>query len=43
MAAICLFMIVHITLALLVPRTILAMFTGGPQVDRTSVSASPAH
>ena len=43
MAAICLFMIVHITLALLVPRTILAMFTGGPQVDRAPISVSPAH
>jgi thiosulfate reductase cytochrome b subunit len=32
MAAICLFMIVHITLALTVPRTILAMLNGGPLV-----------
>jgi thiosulfate reductase cytochrome b subunit len=43
MAAICLFMAVHITLALLVPRTILAMLNGGPQVDRTPASVSPAH
>jgi hypothetical protein len=33
---------VHITLALLVPRTIIAMLTGGPQVDRRP-AASPAH
>jgi thiosulfate reductase cytochrome b subunit len=43
MAAICLFMIVHITLALLVPRTILAMFNGGPQVNGAPASPSPAH
>ena len=44
MVAICLFMVVHVTLALLVPRTILAMLTGGPQVDRVPrASASPAH
>ncbi len=39
MTAICLFMIVHVTLALLVPRTILAMLTGGPRLDRASASA----
>ena len=43
MAAICLFIVVHVTLALLVPRTILAMLTGGPRVDGASASASPAH
>jgi thiosulfate reductase cytochrome b subunit len=43
MVAICLFMAVHITLALLVPRTILAMLTGGPQVDRRPAAAPPAH
>lgn len=32
MAAICLFMVVHVALALLVPRTILAMLTGGPRI-----------
>jgi thiosulfate reductase cytochrome b subunit len=32
MAAICLFFLVHVTLALLVPKTILAMLTGGPRV-----------
>jgi hypothetical protein len=36
-------MLVHIALALLVPRTILAMFNGGPQVDGKTASASPAH
>ncbi len=40
MTAICLFMIVHITLALIVPRTIVAMFTGGPRVDRTPAAAA---
>lgn len=43
MTAICLFMIVHIALALLVPRTILAMFTGGPRVTSAPVSSSPKH
>ena len=43
MTAICLFMIVHIALALLVPRTILAMFTGGPRVTSAPVSPSPEH
>ena len=32
MAAIVGFMVVHVALALLVPRTILAMLTGGPAV-----------
>jgi thiosulfate reductase cytochrome b subunit len=32
MSAICLFLLVHVTLALLVPKTILAMLTGGPRV-----------
>jgi thiosulfate reductase cytochrome b subunit len=43
MTAICLFMVVHITLALLVPRTILAMLTGGPHLHRTPASTSPQH
>jgi thiosulfate reductase cytochrome b subunit len=43
MAAICLFMVVHVTLALLVPRTILAMLTGGPRVNAAPASPSPAH
>jgi len=33
MAAICLFIAVHVTLALLVPRTILGMLTGGPRLQ----------
>lgn len=33
MVAICLFMVVHVALALLVPKTIAAMVTGGPRVD----------
>jgi thiosulfate reductase cytochrome b subunit len=32
MAAICGFFLVHVTLALIVPKTILAMLTGGPRV-----------
>jgi thiosulfate reductase cytochrome b subunit len=43
MTAICLFMVVHITLALVVPRTILAMLTGGPRLDARPASASPIH
>jgi thiosulfate reductase cytochrome b subunit len=42
MTAICLFMVIHIALALLVPRTILAMFTGGPRVTSDPVSSSRA-
>jgi thiosulfate reductase cytochrome b subunit len=42
MVAICMFMVVHVTLALVVPRTILAMLTGGPRVGGTP-AASPAH
>lgn len=33
MAAIVVFVVVHVALALLVPRTLIAMFTGGPLVD----------
>lgn len=33
MTAIVAFIVVHVTLALLVPRSLLAMFTGGPAVD----------
>jgi thiosulfate reductase cytochrome b subunit len=44
MLVICLFTVVHVTLALLVPRTILAMLNGGPKVDRVPrASAAPAH
>lgn len=34
MTGIVLFVIVHVSLALLVPHTLVAMFTGGPAVDR---------
>jgi thiosulfate reductase cytochrome b subunit len=40
MAAIVLFLVVHVLLALLVPKTLLAMITGGPRVG--PVSPSPA-
>lgn len=47
MTAICLFMIVHVALALLVPATLLAMITGGPRVDddagRRAASAPAPH
>lgn len=46
MTAICLFMVVHVALALLVPRTILAMLTGGPKVETqptTPTTPSAAH
>jgi len=33
MTAIVLFVLVHVSLALLVPKTILAMLTGGPRID----------
>lgn len=36
MAAIVAFVLVHVTLALLVPRTLAAMFTGGPRVAPTT-------
>jgi thiosulfate reductase cytochrome b subunit len=41
MTAICLIMIVHISHALLVPRTIQGMLTGGPRVTTHPVSSSP--
>lgn len=42
MAAIVLFIAVHVALALLVPRTLLAMFTGGPRIDvRRAETSSP--
>ena len=46
MTAIVLFMVVHVALALLVPHTLVAMFTGGPPVkDRSSAAAQlePTH
>jgi len=39
MTAIVLFVVVHVTLALLVPQTLLAMITGGPTVAGPSVAA----
>ncbi len=38
MAAIVLFLVVHVSLALLVPRTILAMLTGGPRLPASPPS-----
>jgi thiosulfate reductase cytochrome b subunit len=35
MTAIVAFVVVHITLAVLVPRSLVAMFTGGPAIDST--------
>ena len=50
MAAIVIFILMHVTLALLVPRTIGAMLTGGPRVDDgsdepsdDSTAVAPAH
>jgi thiosulfate reductase cytochrome b subunit len=44
MAAIVLFLMVHVALALLVPRSLLAMLTGGPRVDPVAPhgAATPA-
>ncbi len=42
MAAIVLFLLVHVSLALLVPKTILAMFTGGPRVGTSHVRTADA-
>lgn len=42
MAAIVGFMVVHVALALLVPRTIGAMLTGGPVVDPPEPAVEPA-
>ncbi len=42
MTAIVLFLLVHIALALLVPRTLLAMFTGGPAVEEAPKKLLPA-
>ncbi|WP_341989880.1 cytochrome b/b6 domain-containing protein [Azorhizobium sp. AG788] len=43
MALIVGFMVVHVALALLVPKTILAMLTGGPRVDPAPPTTPPAH
>jgi thiosulfate reductase cytochrome b subunit len=43
--AICLFLAVHVLLALLVPRTLIAMLTGGPRIDggapQPEIAAAP--
>ena len=39
MSVIVLFVLVHVTLALLVPKTLLAMFTGGPRIEPNAVLA----
>ena len=41
MSAIVLFILVHVTLALLVPRTLLAMITGGPVVNNGKPQVPP--
>ena len=42
MTAIVLFLLVHITLALLVPKSLVAMLTGGPAVDDKPAAADTA-
>jgi thiosulfate reductase cytochrome b subunit len=42
MAAICMFIVVHVALALVVPRTLLAMLTGGPRIAGVP-AAAPTH
>jgi hypothetical protein len=42
MAAIVAFLVVHVVLALVVPKTVGAMITGGPCVDPTTDHAPPA-
>jgi thiosulfate reductase cytochrome b subunit len=41
MAAIVAFIVIHVALALIVPKTIGAMITGGPRVDPTSNGPTP--
>jgi thiosulfate reductase cytochrome b subunit len=43
MSAILAFILVHVTLALLVPRSLIAMLTGGPVVDDASATHVTAH
>lgn len=40
MAAICAFIVVHVALALLVPRTLLSMVTGGPRIKDDAPNTS---
>jgi cytochrome b subunit of formate dehydrogenase len=42
MTAIVAFLLVHITLALLVPKSLVAMLTGGPAVDDKPAAADDA-
>jgi hypothetical protein len=42
MAAIVAFVVVHVTLAVLVPQSLLAMFTGGPAIDSDETSSAAA-
>ena len=42
MAAIVLFLFVHVALAVLVPRTLLAMITGGPRIAEPAPDTPPA-
>jgi hypothetical protein len=43
MAAIVGFLLIHVTLALLVPKSLVAMLTGGPAVDdKPAVAAAAA-
>jgi hypothetical protein len=37
-----LFLLVHVALALLVPKTLVAMVTGGPELDAPPRAAPPA-
>jgi thiosulfate reductase cytochrome b subunit len=42
MSAICGFIVIHVSLALLVPKTLVAMITGGPRVPSAEPPVSPA-
>jgi thiosulfate reductase cytochrome b subunit len=42
MAAICGFVVIHVSLALLVPKTLVAMITGGPRVPSAEPPVSPS-
>ena len=42
MTAIVVFIVVHVTLALLVPQSLLAMLTGGPPIDNARDAAPSA-
>jgi thiosulfate reductase cytochrome b subunit len=42
MTAIVAFILVHVTLALLVPKSLIAMLTGGPALDEAAAGAAPA-